>query len=259
VAREGRCRALHLSSPLQRQHRGLQGVWISTSCPLLLVWGTSLAEPSDADDDDSLAFLASQKSVCDNQTYGLSFGRGNSSFKSGSWVTVKERTRLNDVGKANGKPFWTLPLPLPLFRSESLWHRANLWFHPPILSGYIHLTVDGNTAIKADNVEIRKRNDAKFEGYASLPSLRYSLFPTPLGSHPNGISSFPLLFFPIQRHDVLLLRRRLRLLRPVLVPASLVQRLHPRRHRLDSQPFSLSHPLSLSLQPSTSKLDASII
>lgn len=71
------------------------------------------------------------KSVCDNQTYGLSFGRGNSSFKSGSWVTVKERTRLNDVGKANG---------------------------------YIHLTVDGNTAIKADNVEIRKRNDAKFEG-----------------------------------------------------------------------------------------------
>ena len=43
------------------------------------------------------------KAVCDNEVYGLSFGRGEFTWPSGQWATVQERVRLNDVGSNNGQ------------------------------------------------------------------------------------------------------------------------------------------------------------
>jgi len=49
------------------------------------------------------------KAQCDapnsdcNPTYGASIGRGSFHFAAGSWTTVSQRVRLNDVGQANGE------------------------------------------------------------------------------------------------------------------------------------------------------------
>lgn len=39
---------------------------------------------------------------CDDATYGLSFGRKNFYWNSGSWNTVQERVKLNTPGKQDG-------------------------------------------------------------------------------------------------------------------------------------------------------------
>jgi len=43
--------------------------------------------------------------ICNNETFGLSFGRGNFVWPKGQWVTAEERVRLNDVGSNNGESF----------------------------------------------------------------------------------------------------------------------------------------------------------
>ncbi|KAL7415937.1 hypothetical protein BDY24DRAFT_250561 [Mrakia frigida] len=69
--------------------------------------------------------------ICNNETYGLSFGRGEFTWPKGQWVTAEERVRLNDVGSNNG---------------------------------YIRLSVNGNLAISGENLNIRTRSDSGFEG-----------------------------------------------------------------------------------------------
>ena len=40
--------------------------------------------------------------ICNNEIYGLSFGRGEFTWPMGQWATVQERVKLNDVGQNNG-------------------------------------------------------------------------------------------------------------------------------------------------------------
>jgi len=54
--------------------------------------------------------FSANKAVCDvapmstcNDVYGASVGRGSFNWKAGSWNTVSQRVRLNDVGKSNGE------------------------------------------------------------------------------------------------------------------------------------------------------------
>lgn len=45
---------------------------------------------------------------CDDATYGLSFGRKNFYWNSGSWNTVQERVKLNTPGKLDGASLFSL-------------------------------------------------------------------------------------------------------------------------------------------------------
>ncbi|CED82877.1 hypothetical protein [Phaffia rhodozyma] len=69
--------------------------------------------------------------VCNNDAYGLSFGRGNGYWSTGRWQTVQQHYRLNDVGQNNG---------------------------------FIKLIVDDQEVISAYNLEIRENSAAGFKG-----------------------------------------------------------------------------------------------
>ncbi|CED82878.1 hypothetical protein [Phaffia rhodozyma] len=70
-------------------------------------------------------------SVCTNDDYGLSFGRGNGYWSTGSWQTVQIHVKLNDIGSANG---------------------------------FMKLVVNGVQTIDAENVELRATSDPFFQG-----------------------------------------------------------------------------------------------